>query len=104
MTNSNDGLAEADQLTPTEIGRLRRALAGTRHEDDPEAEAIERKLRRRRIWLSFTLRDLELLHVALRNGAPEDDSTLGMTPAEVGRFCRAANRIHAAGRMGGPRF
>lgn len=59
----------------------------------------------RSVWLPFSEKDLELLWLALGNGASDDAiDGLGLRVDERLKLGAAANRIAKAGRLGGPRF
>jgi hypothetical protein len=62
-------------------------------------------LSRGSVMLPFTRKELELLWLAIGNGAGDDAiHNLGLRADERRTLAKAANRIAAAGKLGGPRF
>ena len=55
--------------------------------------------------IAFSVKELELLWLALGNGASDDTiNHLGLRSAEKRTLAAAANRIKDAGNLGGPRL
>lgn len=63
------------------------------------------KKAKEQIVISFSVKELELLWLALGNGAGDDAiDNLGLSGTEKRQLARACNRIKDAGRLRGPGF